>query len=462
MSSSSSSIVNQALFEESQMTQPSEALLSRAGDEEEEGEDAASLLARELTQLQRTEITPNLRPCSPSLHEDPEPLREESSAQSAPKLVLAKSGVAVEKLWLAHHRATLEQAVSGALGKLVLEHPADPVARLCELLQQSRGLSPAAQAGDSDEWPDRGFANLLGDASPISLGAASPVASALLDGAELPLGGQFKKVKSLASCKDPTRLSTLDSEPTTDAALEEDGGVVRVMVARACAAASNAQHEVEQLGANGRPVDAKDEDSNTALMMPSRNGKDEMVAMLIEKGAPLDEKDKFGNTALMLAIKKNYKEMVALLIEKGASLDEKNKDGRTALMKASAAGDKEVVALLIEKGAPLDEKDMFGNTALMLAIKKNYKEIVALLIEKGASLDEKDKDGRTALMWAIREGHKEVVALLIEKGASLEEKDQDSRTALMWASKEGNKEAVAMMIEKGVSLDEKDREATPR
>ena len=69
----------------------------------------------------------------------------------------------------------------------------------------------------------------------------------------------------------------------------------------------------------------------STLHEASRAGDTERVKKLLDDGAPLDEKDEDGDTALMLASNKGHTEVVKLLLDKGALLDGKNKGGDTAL-----------------------------------------------------------------------------------------------------------------------------------
>ena len=73
--------------------------------------------------------------------------------------------------------------------------------------------------------------------------------------------------------------------------------------------------------------------------------------------------DKENNTALILASKFGYNEIVKILIENGADVNFRNNDNSTALIEASSFY-YEVVKLLIENGADINAKDNEGKTAL--------------------------------------------------------------------------------------------------
>ena len=139
-------------------------------------------------------------------------------------------------------------------------------------------------------------------------------------------------------------------------------------------------------------------DASRALHGASRAGDTEWVKQLLDDGAPVDEKDEDGWTALMLANLKGHTELVKLLLDKGALLDEKDEDGNTALMEASKEGHTEIVQLLLDKGALVDEKKEYGRTALYWASENGYTEVVRLLLGKGALFDAADARGDVALL----------------------------------------------------------------
>ena len=207
-----------------------------------------------------------------------------------------------------------------------------------------------------------------------------------------------------------------------------------------------------------------------------RDGDTERVRQLLDAGAPIDEKDRNGSTALMLANRAEVRKLlldavVKLRLEKGTSLLEKDANGMTLLMYASLHGLTEMVQLLLDKGEPqVDVEDEFGMTALMWASVKGHTEVVQLLLGKGALFDEKKNNGvppyggNTALMMASGNSHTGVVKLLLdavvklrlEKGASLHDQDAQGLTLLMHASRAGLTEEVQLLLGKGAVVDEKD------
>ena len=93
-----------------------------------------------------------------------------------------------KRAWFARQQDTLEDAFSKAFNTAYLEQAADPIARVGELLLQSRGVKPTSQTNNSDMWTTKGFAASLGVAAGGCLstmrssivGAARPAGSTLI------------------------------------------------------------------------------------------------------------------------------------------------------------------------------------------------------------------------------------------------------------------------------------------
>src|SRR5437867_6662710 len=66
------------------------------------------------------------------------------------------------------------------------------------------------------------------------------------------------------------------------------------------------------------------------LLNAARKGQSERVAQLLGKGAPVDAKDKNGRTPLMLAAQHGHAEVAKLLLAKGADTNARDRQGWTA------------------------------------------------------------------------------------------------------------------------------------
>jgi uncharacterized protein len=193
----------------------------------------------------------------------------------------------------------------------------------------------------------------------------------------------------------------------------------------------------------------------TALMIASMNGQTEIAKLLIDHEADVDVQDpREGQTALILAVRFNAPmEVIRLLIQSGAKVSMVRKDGSTAL---TLAAKPEVAQLLLENSALVDHPNKYGRTPLVESSYGNNTDLLRVLIDHGATLDTQDNDGRTALNRAAANGRIENVRLLLEKGADPSIPDKQNRTALTFAQINKHSEVEAMltqaMKERGVEV----------
>jgi len=87
------------------------------------------------------------------------------------------------------------------------------------------------------------------------------------------------------------------------------------------------------------------------------------VKQYIREGKSLNVRDENGNSALMMAIIYKRPRMIAFLISQGVSVNSKNFDGITPLMIASYANMPNVVKFLLEEGANKGDTDVEGRRA---------------------------------------------------------------------------------------------------
>jgi len=187
------------------------------------------------------------------------------------------------------------------------------------------------------------------------------------------------------------------------------------------------------------------------------------VGELINNGLPVNGRDKDGITPLMLAAasnKLNSLDILKILIEAGAKADLKCKDGSTALSFAAGHGHFEKVKCLIEAGAIVNhprKKD--GNTPLTLVSHMSFNlvshmsfseapKIVAELINAGANINQKNKHGETALMGSVV-GNIATMELLIKSGSDVNIRSNNGKTALIYAIEKNNNEAIKLLQQNG-------------
>jgi uncharacterized protein len=160
-------------------------------------------------------------------------------------------------------------------------------------------------------------------------------------------------------------------------------------------------------GFDPNSVDSK---GMTGLLLASREGSLRVAALLlsqnktqIEARTPQDE------SALMMASLGGHEELVKTLISKGADV---NKTGWAPLHYAATKGHIGIMKLLLDNHAYIDAESPNKSTPLMMAAMYGTLEAVVLLADEGADIGLKNEQGLTALDFAKRAERADAVAFL--------------------------------------------------
>jgi uncharacterized protein len=202
------------------------------------------------------------------------------------------------------------------------------------------------------------------------------------------------------------------------------------------------------------PMNAKSDDSRTALMVASRkNGGIATVKLLLDKGANPNPNDKpeIQSSPLMEALTGGDAATAALLLQWGADAKAVGQMGLTtaiftnclkcaemlaakitdkavysgSLQDTAVLGDMKAIRLLLDHGADVKVFDPLGRTALMYAAISDVLPLdaVKLLVERGADVNAKDAhkksgdEGLTVLDIAKLNGKTPIVDFLMNAGA---------------------------------------------
>ena len=148
----------------------------------------------------------------------------------------------------------------------------------------------------------------------------------------------------------------------------------------------------------------------TPLMLAACQGDDVMVFQLTRAmpAADVNRQNTRGESALSLAAAGGKDDVVALLLERKGNPELCNHHGRTALAEAAAGGHLTTAGLLIDRGAQVDGGTVLAKPPLALAARRGNLAMVELLLEKKASVQIADQEGWTALNHAASKGHEAV------------------------------------------------------
>lgn len=200
-----------------------------------------------------------------------------------------------------------------------------------------------------------------------------------------------------------------------------------------------------------------------------RSGEARQLRAALERGAPVNGRDAQGNTPLMLAAVYGDAACLRLLLDHGAEVNATNHAGATPLMRAAQDYDK--VRLLVERGADVNVPSALGNTALILAARPaNSDRTVAFLLSHGAEVGATNHWGATALMAAVAGEDAASVRRLLRRGVDVNAVTTPDdpgfifgggRSALMWAAYRGHTNILGQLLESGADVNRESYLGTP-
>ncbi|XP_031557765.1 uncharacterized protein LOC116294318 [Actinia tenebrosa] len=212
-------------------------------------------------------------------------------------------------------------------------------------------------------------------------------------------------------------------------------------------------------------IDKTDYEGNTALILASYGGHDEVVKELLQNGAdPLIQKTSSKITALHVAAIGGNTAVMEYLLSYGAKIEALDSSYMTPLHGAAASNQASALKFLLDKGAKVDALNISGLTAFLFSVKQGNKQAAAALLEGGANIKATDMRLRTCFHYAIKFNALNVLEMLIEKddGTLLEMKDGGLQTPLHYAAASGNMKIISLLLRNGSYLRARDAdEATP-
>lgn len=231
-------------------------------------------------------------------------------------------------------------------------------------------------------------------------------------------------------------------------------------------AADGEDREIAVLLAGKVPVDGRDNNGLTPLMIASARGRASTAALLVDGGADVNARagppsEHAGWAPLDFAVDKYRLPVAQLLIERGADVRRSAAAGQLLSWHA-ANGEDAKVALLLDRKAPVDGPDRYGRTPLMAAASAGKVSTVSLLLDRGAKIDARVsgdrgpraplEEGKTALFYAAENGWLPVVELLASRGADTGAFRRYGDSMLMRAVAFGRPPVVRALVAHGADV----------
>ncbi|HOZ72976.1 MAG TPA: ankyrin repeat domain-containing protein [Spirochaetales bacterium] len=198
----------------------------------------------------------------------------------------------------------------------------------------------------------------------------------------------------------------------------------------------------------GVPVDGKNDDGQTALMLALKRDSTGTVNALLALGADPGIRDSSGSTALHLAVYWRATECLKLLARSASSLDPRDYTGKTPLRDAVDRSDAQATAFLLERGADPLARDNSGETPLHAAARIADDRFTSALAAKAGRVDVRDDSGATPLLEAVYAENARSARALASLGASIHSRDSAGESPLSYALKKGGAVLQALLDQK--------------
>ncbi|WP_157431603.1 ankyrin repeat domain-containing protein [Actinomadura hibisca] len=172
----------------------------------------------------------------------------------------------------------------------------------------------------------------------------------------------------------------------------------------------------------GAPIEARDGQGRTALLLTAAADHVEAATVLVKAGADPDAQDRQRDSPFLVTGVTGSVAMLKALLPARPDLTLTNRYGGVALIPACERGHVDYVREVLRTGIAVDHVNRLGWTGLLEAIilgdgSARYQEIVRLLIAAGADVGLADGDGVPPLRHATAKHHEEIAALLRAAGA---------------------------------------------
>jgi ankyrin repeat protein len=221
---------------------------------------------------------------------------------------------------------------------------------------------------------------------------------------------------------------------------------------------------------HGADTDVYGDMGNGVIHMAAHRGPADFMQLLLDRGLPINYINHWGGTPLFEAAERDGRdEVIALLLERGADPAPRNHAGYTALQIAALAGKTNVVRMILGR---MKERELLippdppGSgpscwSPLAEASFHGHPDCVRLLLEAGSEVGIRVDGNNTPLhlvLWPIDvdrpvENQIEVMRLLLDHGALINAEGEDEMTPLAAACRWGSLPLVQFLIDARAEVD---------
>ena len=201
-----------------------------------------------------------------------------------------------------------------------------------------------------------------------------------------------------------------------------------------------------------------DSNNATVLHWAAKMGQSSICRRLLEKRVPLDAKDQDDQTALDWVMKGNDELTINLLLKGGKDFRRQETANLQTLHFSARTGDIGMIKEFHRQGSSLEARDDKGQTVLFHAVKGKQHAIIEWLIEQGqANVQAVDKQGLTALHVAAQVCDLKTAEILLEHNADVNARSSHNLTPLHCIPHSEGTRVLILLHEKGADINAFDK-----
>lgn len=192
----------------------------------------------------------------------------------------------------------------------------------------------------------------------------------------------------------------------------------------------------------------------TTVVRVCQFGHDKVLKKLLEYGAsPEKGVELHGMTPLFAATREGKVELVKILLEHKAALDTKAQHGRSPLHAACVFGHPEVAKLLIAAGANLDALDVDNDTPVCLAVQWGNYKVLEVMVKTPCVMDGTigDLTIRTPMTIVADLGFNKCARVILEQKTNTEVVCRSDWTPLRYSIARSNMELTKLLLDHGAN-----------